>query len=142
MKSDIELHNGSPVYLQIHELLRAKIESGLYPAGSMIPSETELSAVYGVNRQTIHSALDGMVQEGLLRWVHGKGMFVSNGKIEQDLVELRGFTHVAQRNCRKPHTRILNQKIRPAGARYASIFNIDPSDDILYLRRLCLADGE
>ena len=75
----------SPIYLQLREVVRNKIEEGEYPPGTAIPSENELSEMYGVNRLTVRNAMDALVNEGLLKRIQGKGVFVVGNRIERDL---------------------------------------------------------
>lgn len=133
----------SPAYLQMRELIRAKIEEGVYAPGSAIPSENELAAAYSVNRLTVRNAVDILVREGLLRRVAGKGVYVICGRqIEQNVSDLLGFTSTARQNHKRSSTRILSRAVRPAGAKYAAIFGIAPADELYYVKRLCSADGE
>ena len=132
----------SPVYLQMRELIRSRIAEGVYQPGGSIPSENELAAEFEINRLTVRSAVDILVKEGLLKRVQGKGVYVTGGKIEQDVGELKGFTSTLQESRRKSGKKILARKVRPAGVKYASIFGIDPGDPVYYIRRLCSADGE
>ena len=132
----------SPVYLQMRELIRSRIAEGVYQPGGSIPSENELAAEFEINRLTVRSAVDILVKEGLLKRVQGKGVYVTGGKIEQDVGELKGFTSTLQESRRKSGKKILARKVRPAGVKYASNFGIDPGDPVYYIRRLCSADGE
>ncbi len=132
----------SPVYLQMRELIRSRIAEGIYQPGGSIPSENELAAEFEINRLTVRSAVDILVKEGLLKRVQGKGVYVTGGKIEQDMGELKGFTSTLQESRRKSGKKILARKVRPAGVKYASIFGLDPGDPVYYIRRLCSADGE
>ena len=90
----------------------------------------------------MRSAVDILVKEGLLKRVQGKGVYVTGGKIEQDVGDLKGFTSTLQESRRKSGKKILARKVRPAGIKYASMFGIDPGDPVYYIRRLCSADGE
>lgn len=132
----------SPVYLQMRELIRSRIAEGIYQPGGSIPSENELAAEFEINRLTVRSAVDILVKEGLLKRVQGKGVYVTGGKIEQDVGDLKGFTSTLQESRRKSGKKILARKVRPAGVKYASMFGIDPGDPVYYIRRLCSADGE
>lgn len=142
MQKEVSLDYQSPIYLQMRELIRGKIEDGIYLPGSAIPSENELASTYGVNRLTVRNAVDILVREGMLKRVQGKSVYVISGKIEQDLSEMKGFTSTTTSNNRRSSIRILAFKTRPAGLKYASIFGIQASDLVFYIRRVCSADGE
>lgn len=59
--------------------LRKRIESGIYPPGTRIPSETELIREFGVSAITVRRAVRGLMLEGLVRGRQGLGVFVSDG---------------------------------------------------------------
>ena len=40
----------SPLYIQLREVIRSKIEEGEYPPGTAIPSENQLAETYGLNQ--------------------------------------------------------------------------------------------
>lgn len=66
-----------PLYYQLKEILRERIESGEFQSNSTIPTESELMAEYGISRITVIKAISGLVHEGLLYRRPGKGTFVA-----------------------------------------------------------------
>ena len=137
-----EVDYKSPIYLQLREVVRNKIEEGEYAPGTAIPSENELSELYGVNRLTVRNALDALVSEGLLVRIQGKGAFVVGDRIERDLDSLSGFRQTMNDRNASPEAKILAKTRRKAGRKYARIFDIGEDDDIFYIRRLNSANGE
>ncbi|RAL26764.1 PLP-dependent aminotransferase family protein [Thermoflavimicrobium daqui] len=71
-------HSSMPLYLQIKEYLRRKIELGEWTVGSRIPAQRELAKAFGVNRSTIVTAIQELVAEGLLEGQGRKGTIVIN----------------------------------------------------------------
>lgn len=63
-------------FRQLADQLRAGIERGEYPAGSLLPSEPELVRLYGVSRQTANRAIMVLRGEGLVRVKRGVGVIV------------------------------------------------------------------
>ena len=59
----------TPVYMRIRRRIEERIERGIYPTGSMIPSENELAEEFGTTRLTIRSAVDELVLQALRRTV-------------------------------------------------------------------------
>jgi GntR family transcriptional regulator len=57
---------GLPRYAQVANDLIARIASGEYPVGSLLPSEIELSSAYGISRHTMREALRRLNEAGLL----------------------------------------------------------------------------
>lgn len=132
----------SPIYLQLREVVRTKIEEGEYPPCTAIPSENDLAETYGINRQTVRNAIDALVNEGLLRRVPGKGVYVLGKKMERDLDVLQGFTQTMLDKHVKPSFKVVAKVLRKAGEKYSLMFGIEPEDDIFYIKRLCYADAE
>ena len=77
-----------PLYRRIHADLKAKIEAGAYSPGDRLPSELELTKLYGVSRITSRQALDLLCSEGLLVRRQGMGSFVAPPRVSQSLVRL------------------------------------------------------
>lgn len=130
----------SPLYLQLREVIRGKIESGEYPPGTWIPSENQLAETYGLNRLSVRSALSALQYEGLLHSVQGKGVFVTGSKVERDLETLGGFRQTMRDRQQTPSTRILTKAVRKAGALYAQLLQLQPEDEVYYIRRICSSD--
>ncbi len=66
-----------PLYRQVADLLRQRIESGEYPPRTAIPSIVKLTAELGVAEVTVRKALDMLKREGLLITTPGRGTFVA-----------------------------------------------------------------
>jgi GntR family transcriptional repressor for pyruvate dehydrogenase complex len=56
---------------KVFEQLVAEIVGGGYPVGSAIPSERELSELFGVNRHVVREAVKRLEQVGLVRGTQG-----------------------------------------------------------------------
>ncbi len=73
-------------YREIADELRRRV--GTAPAGSLLPSEAELSAEFAVSRVTIRRALDVLRDDGLVAARQGFGWFVAAEPVRQHLAEL------------------------------------------------------
>jgi GntR family transcriptional regulator len=62
-----------PLYHRLYVILRDQIVSGHHGKGSLLPSELELSALFGVSRITAKRALDELNAEGLVERARGRG---------------------------------------------------------------------
>src|SRR4051794_27153720 len=78
----LDRSSATPIYVQLANLLRAKIEAGDWKPGERIPSENELTQTFGIARMTGRQVLEQLVDEGLLFRVPGKGTFVAQPKID------------------------------------------------------------
>lgn len=137
-----EIDYQSPIYLQLREVVRTKIEEGEYLPGTAIPSENALAETYGINRLTVRNAIDALVNEGVLIRVQGKGVFVVGKKVERDLDYLGGFTQTMREKNKTPRIKVISKCIRKAGDKLADVFGIEAEDDVYYVKRICYADEE
>ena len=131
-----------PRYFQLKEIMRERIRSGEWKAGELIPSERELSEKYGISRMTARQAITELVNEGLFYREQGKGTFVSQRKITQQLIHLTGFTEDIRARGQRPGTKVLSATMHPADEETAGKLRINPGTPIFRLQRLRLADDE
>ena len=71
-----------PMYRQIVDEITARVMSGDWPAGMLIPSIRELAAANGVSVITVKRAYLELEQAGLTVTRHGKGSFVATPSAE------------------------------------------------------------
>jgi GntR family transcriptional regulator len=65
-----------PVYVQLADLLRAQIESGELAPRRPLPSIRTLQQRYEVADGTVKKAIQVLREEGLVRTVIGRGVYV------------------------------------------------------------------
>ena len=94
-----------PPYQRVKAHLREGLAAGQWPPGSLMPSEAELVAQFGVSRMTVNRALRELQAEGLVTRTQGVGTFaaplhrVASTLTLQDVheaIEARGHRHAAQ----------------------------------------------
>lgn len=71
------MDNYIPLYIQLKNTIKERIDQREYLPGEKIPSEREMSERYGVNRMTVKKAVKALEEDGILTCIHGKGTFVS-----------------------------------------------------------------
>lgn len=77
MMRAIDRDNPQKLYVQMLSLLRERIESREWPAGSQIPTEDELCRIFLVSKATVRIAIAELVRSGHLRKQQGRGTFVT-----------------------------------------------------------------
>jgi GntR family transcriptional regulator len=124
---------------QVRERLERLIE-GLGP-GEPLPVERDLARDLGVARMTLRRALDGLVDEARLVRRRGAGTFVAGSKVTQRLAATSFSADMRARGLR-PGSHTLEERRFPAGMMLASLLDVPPQTEILFVRRLRLADDE
>ena len=66
----------SPLYLQIAEILRQNLDRGVWEAGDLLPTISELSEEYAVAKITVRQAIKILEEEGLVESRRGRGTTV------------------------------------------------------------------
>ena len=131
-----------PLYHQLADVLREKIESGEWVAGEAIPSEASLMEAYGISRGTVREAIKLLVWEGLLVTLKGKGTYVATPKIAQDTRRVIGFTKLMIELGHVPTAKVLNFEHLPAPKIIAEKLRIPPESPVTLVQRLRMGDGE
>ena len=65
-----------PPYRQIAAIIRPRIESGEYPQGSRIPTESEIVETFEVARTTARRSIALLREQGLIETVPQRGSYV------------------------------------------------------------------
>jgi GntR family transcriptional regulator len=130
-----------PLYLQLKDSLVAEITSGRYRSNQRLPSERELSIQFKVSRMTVRQALLELVRDGTIYTRVGKGTFVAEPKIDQQLRALTGFSQDVRARGGKPSSRVLEARVIPATLDVAAALRLAPEAEVILLARLRLADS-
>lgn len=139
---EVKMDYRMPIYLQLREIVRNRIEEGVYLPGTAIPSENKLAETFGINRLTVRNAVDALVNEGILQRVQGKGVFVVGNKYEEALEEYEGFVNTVLSGHKRVTVKEQGKALRPAGNKYANYFGIEPEDLIFYVRHFTMLSDE
>lgn len=129
-----------PLYYQLKMWLVERIDSGDLKPGDAIPSERELSEQFEISRMTVRQALLELVNEGKLVREKGVGTFVAEPKIRQGLLKLTSFSEDMESRGMKPGARVIDLSVKKATAVIQNKLEIAPSESVLTLKRLRLAD--
>lgn len=78
---------GMPLYRVVKRSLLNAIESGSYPPGQALPSETEIAVAMGVSIGTLRRAVDELAAEQILVRRQGRGTFVATQHTDRFLFQ-------------------------------------------------------
>jgi DNA-binding GntR family transcriptional regulator len=76
----IDYDTSRPPYLQLADILAARIESGELGPGARVPSITTLVQEYGIAKNTARRALTELQERGLVEIHQGWGTFVKEAR--------------------------------------------------------------
>jgi len=123
------------LYMQIRDLLIAKVGKGEWLPGSIIPSEVNLAQKLGVSQGTVRKAITELVEHNVLTRRQGRGTFVSNHDPHRALFY---FFHIADNNGHKvlPDSRVLHCRRKPASRVEASKLQLAAGTGIIRIERV------
>ena len=131
-----------PLYFQLQEIIRNKIESGEYKEGVCIPSEAELQRRYNVSRITVRNAIEGLVFDELLLKKQGVGTLVAPKRRFLDgSSKLKSFTEKSLDQHADAETQVLETVRIGASRRIAEHMGINEEEEIIFVKRLRFIDG-
>jgi GntR family transcriptional regulator len=141
----------NPMYRQIAEDLRGKIEAGDLGPGEQLQTETELRELYGASRNTVRDAIKWLTNLGLVETRPGQGTFVVP-KIDPFFTTLTGDPAEARVT---PYTRFrsavtadkpastdgIQVEIQQATDDVATSLQVQPGTVVISRHERCLIDG-
>ena len=133
----IDKNSAIPVYYQLKEQIKGKINQGIWKVGQCIDSERELSEQYNVSRMTIRQALGELAHEGILLREKGKGTFVCEPKVKQR--DIMSFSEMVNRMGLKLRTEIIGFEKIHTPEELTELFS---STEVFRINRLRIVEEE
>ncbi|MCJ2165282.1 MULTISPECIES: phosphonate metabolism transcriptional regulator PhnF [unclassified Pseudodesulfovibrio] len=133
--------NGVALWRQIYSQMEADIASGRFGPGDRLPSESSLSAEFGVNRHTIRRALAVLEEGGLIRVEQGRGSFVREPVIHYPVSRRTRFSENLSRQRREPGNILLMAVDTEADGVVAEALGIRPGEVVTRITSAGEADG-
>lgn len=129
-KTKIKSNSPLPLYFQIKEDIKSKIENGILKEGEYLPSEFKLMEQYGVSRPTIRQAIENLCQENYLEKQRGIGTMVKSKYSRlstRNLGDLLNFNEEAQKKSYTYSTDVLEFDIVLSNSALSEVFGDDVS---------------
>jgi GntR family transcriptional regulator len=136
----IDPNSPLPLYAQVEIILADDIAAGTLEPGCRMPNEEELVERYGVSRTTIRLTIQNLIRRGLVEIRRGKGTYVLEPKLTQELTELTGFVEDMENLGRKASARVLRKDIVPASESVARHLARPKASPVVRIQRIRFAD--
>jgi GntR family transcriptional regulator len=131
--------DSSPLYLQLARKLGQSIRDGRYQPDEALPSERVLAESLDVSRVTARSAIDQLVEQGLVIRRRGSGNYIAP-RFEQPLSQLTSFSEELRRRGYTPSSRWLQRSVVLAKIDEQMSLGLSSGARVARLERLRLAD--
>lgn len=136
MSIAIDTEGPQPLYMQLKEAFLEEIGKGRLKPHDRLPSERELSEQLGISRMTVRRALLDLARDGVVYTIMGKGTYVAEPRVEQELLPLRSFTEETQLLGLETFSLILEAEVVLASARVAGMLEVELGDELVKLVRV------
>lgn len=124
-------------YQEIADELRARVTAA--PAGSLLPSEAEMSAEFNASRVTVRRALELVRDDGLIAARQGFGWFVATEPVRQHLESLGTIEAQIEGVGKVSERRVEEFAFEQPPARVRKLLR---TDQVLRVKRVNFADGD
>ena len=124
-------------YQEIADELRQRATNA--PAGSVLPSEAEMSLEFGASRVTIRRALELVRDDGLIAARQGFGWFVATEPVQQSLESLATIESQVEGGGKLSERKVEEFAFEESPPRVRALLGVD---QVLRVKRVNLADGE
>jgi len=132
-----------PKYLQIEGWIEEMITKGRFQIGDRLPSEAKLSALCGVNRNTIRQAISELANRGLLATKNGVGTFISS-RIPQtarySLDHISSFVEDVREAGYEPRTKLIAKDVIETTEEISDKLMLGTSPKAIQIVRLRMGD--
>lgn len=138
----LDRHSPTPLHLQLEEVIKNRIENDEWQPNTQIPSENELSKIYGLSRMTTRAVIMRLVFQGMLYRVAGKGTFVADPKITNKPLLQMGIQEQLDQMGIESETRLLAVSQIDAPVRIQKELNLQAKVKVYCIERLRTIKGE
>lgn len=139
--SPFEPRGTRPIWLQIHDRIKAACLDGRLPAGGRLPGEHQMADQFGVTRVTLRRALSRLQQEGLLQARKGVGIYVRQVPLRYTLDHGSRFSDGLVTTDLEVTARTLSLERGWADVEEAAALNLVAGSEVIRLSRQRIADG-
>jgi len=143
MAEILRLNPGVPKYTQISHWLMEMIQKGRFAVNERLPSESKLSELFRVNRNTVRQAISDLVAKGMVQKRNGVGSIVmarSIPPVKYTLQNISSFTDDMVRMGIVPKTKPIRQSVIEAPPEVAEKLMIGKENRVILTERLRLGN--
>lgn len=121
-----------------------EMKSGLFADCSRLPRETELSEKLGISRTQLRDVLSELEREGFITRRHGVGTLINRHVLQvKNRMDIETeFSDIIRQSGYQPETVGVRTWEKKAGAYIAEKLKISADTDMIWVSRICKADGK
>lgn len=133
------------IFENIYRQLKSRIEQQVYPYQSLLPSENHLVNEFDCSRNTVRRAIAGLISDGYVQAIHGKGVRVIYRPTDRASFLIGGiesFQETATRNHLRAVTKVACFEERIVDKDFAAVSGFEPGAGYYYIERVRYLNGK
>lgn len=132
----LDFQGDKPLYLQVKDLIKNRVERNIWKRDNIIPSENELSTSLGVSVGTVKKALSDLVKEGVLYRRQGRGTFVAPPDFKRSFIRFFRYGLSDDQGYKIPSSRVLESEITKPDEMVLKALNLSHEDNVIRIKRI------
>lgn len=137
---DIDRNSYEPAYMQLVNIIKHQIASGVFRSGDQLPSESQLCSRYQVSPMTVRRAINILIDQKIATATQGRGTFVSSMKLGSAVFYLKDLQDFFMDE--KTTVKITEARIVVANKRIMQKLGVQTNESVIFIRRLLLKGNE
>jgi DNA-binding GntR family transcriptional regulator len=131
----IDRDSYQPAYVQLADILRSQIASGVFRPGDQLPSEAQLCRRYDISPMTVRRSINLLADQGVVSTAQGRGTFVKALEVGNATFGLRELQDLFNQGPASS-IRLLDARVVSADERTARKLGLPLGAPTIYIRRL------
>ena len=131
----IDRDSYEPAYVQLAEILRSQIASGVFHPGDQLPSEAQLCRRFDISPMTVRRSINLLADQGVISTAQGRGTFVKALEVSNATFGLRELQDLFNQGPASS-TKLLDVRVVSADERVARKLGLQIGAPTIYIRRL------
>ena len=125
-------------HVKIYNWIKGMIARNRFVVGEKLPTETEISKMFSINRMTVRKAMDLLVSEGVITRTPGRGTYLTgkDDKVTYLLDHIVSFETMAKENNLKSSYKVTERKLMAASDNVLEELMLLPNSMVVSLVRV------
>ncbi len=137
---NLDKNSPIPLYFQMAELIKNKIESNEWKINKVIPSELKLCEDFQISRGTVRQAINYLIQDGYLFRRQGLGTFASKPSHVLPVSSFYCVEFDGKSQQKRLKRKILSKKVIIPNNRIKAVMGLKSNQELYRIKGLLLLD--
>lgn len=124
------------LYEQVYEIIAQRIAAQIWPGGTYLPNEYELSTEFGVSIGTVRRAVSMLVEKGMVNRQQGRGTIVTHAGSRETARKINRCRFGEEQDYLRWNLRMLSSRTVSAEEPVATLLKVSPGEQLYVIERI------